>query len=867
MATRKVLRDQDFERFFNEIIKGIDAKESTEWEEKSSKISEAIRAALAQQMVELKNSCNDRFLDYCNTVKSLLAIYNFGNIETDEEQEDEGENLVRRDKALILEGLLNIVKHVEEIGYDLTPYVSEADSRSIFAPNGGKVMPLTMSVTTVLTTLIYFRRAFKRENLFRENEVIVDGVNLMDKAVKLVAEILVMIVNYIETAKFTGWGFTFESRAATLNDTYSVVDALGRFEDAFEKDDEMKRDAEFTTKVETYAREELGQVTIIDRAFSSVYKTAFNVYDRTKKEYGHNIFYSDAAREGEKVKYVYTKTDYEQIASSNRSSALFNPLYVAMITMYGYNEKEIVIRRFMDDYDLAREYYNEFEEELSKKPQKMRKPTLSEYAAEMDELKRHNIDFKVAVQDLLVKHPLKSSDYSDNKKWRDWYRLARVFQKYLETQEPERLMKIAEYRDYLNGTKDAIDQVQIMYRNFDNNQRLGIVDTDYVMFSSLDINTDLVNISKLNKANIAVNNLRPLLLSSKIMIVNALTRYPQADIEDLFNAILEARYQSNSNDDSFEELLWNADGVDMNSTARHCESITYDYFDYYERYELGLKAINGLKSNIGSSVANAIDEKTGSLSVEKAMQSDDRLLSFKRIVLDITRQNVDLIKTVYKGRTDTLEKRVSDLEAEKEELIAKHEKAMREQREILLEQHRKDIAKLEESKRIGDTLRRWIREETGRYLTETLSQIVLNKLNGAYTVDSTQERATYQIEKLLGWNEGEFIDANIPAIRAYGEKLRADVSGEDAANAKAQYAQTFKESLGLQELFEAAFNGVFDINEVTSIRHYDDRVPTAQKNEDISAKYIQRLEAHKNGQEYAPYTPPQTTPQKNKENH
>lgn len=858
MAGRKNLNNQDFERFLNEIIKGIDARENTEWEEKTTRISEDIRVALVRQFDALKDDCDAKFLDYCNTVKALLAIYNFGNLDVDEIENETAQS----DRQRILTGVYHIIRHIEEIGYDITPYISSGDCRTIFGTADGKIAPLTLSATTVLTTLIYFRRAYRRKMIaFEEPELMVNGVDLMQKAVEHVAEILAMIVDYIESVKFVGWGFTFTSRAATLNDTYSVAEALGRFEDAFTQEDDLKRDEDFTNEVDRYGETVLHHKALISRAFSSVFKTAFNVYDRTKAEYGHNIFYSGAMREGDAVRYIYTQTDYDQIASSNRSSALFNPLYIAMITMYGYNEKEIVIRCFMDNYELAAKYYRQFETELAGKAERPKKAngeeklTLSEYAAELEDFARYQCDFNETVKPLLERHPIMSSDYSDNEKWRKWYETARVFQKYLETQEPELLMKIAEYRDYFNATKDAIDQVQIMYRNFDNNQRLGIVDTDYIMFSQLDVNTELVNISKLNKSNIAVNYLRPMLLSSKIMIVKALTKYPQSDIENLFNAILEARYLRfvpEKNDWDFE-WLWNSDGIDMNSTVRNCEAIAYDYFDYYEKYELGLRAINGIRRNIGGTVMSAIDEKTGAFSVEKAMGTDNSLISFKRIVLEVTRQNVELIRTVYKGKIDELQKKVDDLEEERNRDAEAHKKEMEEQRTALLKQRDQALEKIEDSRAIGDTLRTWIREETKRYLTETLSQIILNKLNGNKTVESEEKGGEYQLEKLLMWNDGEFIDANIPAIRAYGERLRAEVTGEKASEAREYYLKTFEESLALQELFELAFNGIFDMDDVTSIRHYDDGVPTSDKNNDISQKYAERLNARKIGKEYVPY--------------
>lgn len=166
--------------------------------------------------------------------------------------------------------------------------------------------------------------------------------------------------------------------------------------------------------------------------------------------------------------------------------------------------------------------------------------SISEYSKT---LKWFDKDFEEEVNILISKHDAITNSYDTGGLWRRYYDIARVFQKYIETQLPGELMKIEEYRNYLNATKDAIDQVQIAYRKFDDRQRLGIVDTDYLMFSALDLaGCDSLTISKLNKVNISANYLRPLLLSSKIMIVNALTKYPQADMEDLYTAIKNSKH-------------------------------------------------------------------------------------------------------------------------------------------------------------------------------------------------------------------------------------------------------------------------------------------------------------------------------------
>lgn len=831
MATKK-----DLEKLFDKLINGIDVKENTEWGNSTKEISENIRDALINQINKLRPDRDAKFLDYCNAVKSLLAIYNFGALDTDDDSETENPDI-----DIIIDGVRAILDHVKAYGYDISE-----KNRDIFITEERKEAKVTMSATAVFTTLVYFRRAYKRKKLFSDDQLNINGENLMARVIGATSAILVMFVKYIEANGYKGWGFTFDSRAVRLSDTYAVVDAISRFQDAFTKDSEEdklngKNDEEFIKKIREYTKEKFKEEEIVDRCLGSMYKTAFNIYDESKDVYGRSVFYV-SAEEGRdnKICNVYSRTDYDQIANSNRSSALFNPLYVAMITMYGYNDKEIVIRRFMDDYELTKKYYKRYETDL-KKESGHKKITISHYATilgglkpveypePLDEKDRENEKkvkayeeklskyreysdkYKKAVQkfnnDLETLEMLKvrdkkwSDDYSDNNKWRARYDLARVFQKYLETQEPEELMKISDYRDYFNATKDAIDQVQIMYRDFDNSQRLSVVDTDYVMFTALDIRgAHSEYISKLNKANISVNYLRPLLLSSRIMIVNALTKYPQADLEELYNAIIESQYHETVDGERKRAWLWNADGIDMNSTARHCETITYDYFYYYENYELVLKAIKNLKKNIGGAISEAFDKTTGAVEVDKVLATDE-MVSFKHVALHIASQNANSIKDKYKNKILELQADIQRLNTEKERLVAKHEQDIRELKE-----------KYAVSINIGDTMRSWIREETDRHFTDMLSMIILGSLNSMSNPD------VFTLKRLMGEKgDKKLYWAGFDSVKDLVGKLRDEYSEDPQATAD-RYEPDFKRAFAMQTLFNGAFDGIIERAEFKNVK-------------------------------------------------
>ncbi len=835
--------------YLDGLVKGIDISESTEWEKETRYVSEEIRKALAEQLGGIGGSaCETRFLDYCNCVKSLLAVYNFGNLQSADELAaagaspaaiEERRKLTEADKKLMKDGVRNILLHIKNRGFDITPYLAAEECLQIFGDGDSKItVPVTVSATTVMTTLVYFRRACGRKGLYSDSELIYEkaGIGMIDEqskdladcAAQAVAKILYLFAGFItggdEKKKYGGWGFTLDpkqSQAVTLNDTYAVVDAISRFDDAFNQDDETKRDEEFLQKVGAYGNMLGFRGSLVNYCINSIYRTAYNIYTRDKSRlYGKSLFYVTDGKFNSEVTYTYNPITYEQIASSNRSSALFNPLYVAMITMYGYNEKESVIRRFMDDYALAKQYYDRCEPHMLENGKMSSLPagaelSLSEYAKTLPWFKK---DFEEEVRLVVEKHDPISFVHGSGEEWRRYYDIARVFQKYLEKQLPGELMKIEEYRDYLNATKDAIDQVQIAYRKFDDSQRLGIVDTDYIMFSTLDLAADPITISKLNKANISANYLRPLLLSSKIMIVNALTKYPQADMGDLYAAIKDSKHRKvvKKRGARSEDIvwLWNEDTVDMNSTARHCEAIMYDYFDYYEKYELSYKSLSNLKKYYGSLIsAKTVNLADGEPDYQ-AFFAERNLSEFKRVVLDLTRQNVNKVKVVYAEHLRGKDKDYQKLEREKAEaeqayeeriaeVKAKYEKKLSDEKK----KHAEELKRLSVSIDIGNTVRDWIRKEADRHLSEMLSYMILNNINGLQKGDKD-----FRVGLMMrGENDDELADGKFGAASELSQSIMEDYK-KSASAAEELYGDKFRAALDMQALFEGALDDVLKLD-------------------------------------------------------
>ena len=855
--TKKVGHADLYASFIDEFIKDVDVSESTAWANETRDVSMKIRGALVDVLKGMNTKAglyDTEFLNYCNAVKSLLTIYNFGYLPEEEIYDDA--SVYSQDKELILTGIKRIIAHVKDgIGYDLTPYLPKDECLEIFGAKGDveKVVPITFSATTVFTTFIYFRRAFKRLNLFTDLDMQTENGNIMQDIVAIVAELMTDIYNYAAygNKKFAGWGVTLDptvSKAVTLNDTYAVVDALSRYADAFTQPG-LKRDKQFTDAVDEYAKQHFGIESLTEYCIESTYKVAYNVYMDTRDVYGKKkAFYVLTKDNGDKVKYEYNSTDYDQISASSRSSALFNPLYVAMITMYGYDDKELVIRLFMDDSSLVKSYYDKYGKEIDEFAQ-----TLNGYN---DEDNHHN--FEEDNEKLMNNDSKKSEEYTratyetesnGDKEWQIYYDVARVYQKFLEKKYPEELMEIPAYRDYLYATKDAIDQVTVLYRDFENNQRLGVVDTDYVMYSELDVavkRDNKVSIPKLNKANIAVNNLRPMLMSSKIMIVNALTKYPQSDMKSLYYAIKTKRHQKvtqgkNRSIEKKEEWLWNEDSVDMNSTARHCEAITYDYFDYYEKYELGFNAIKNLRDSLGSDVTDESVTEDGSFA-PKTVTADEKRGMLKQLLLELTRQNVELVKGIYQNKLQTKENAIQDLKADKKTLVEQHDAKLAE----LDEQHKQKIENLEsiyedklrrqqESLLMGDTLRAWIREEVESFFKRNMAMAVINLLNVG-----SRNGEMFDKTDLLELYDGEVVDGKFDFVKSVWSDIVDDckIDPEKTAEKIDKYTAEFKHAIDFRNILSAACNGILDKEYYRKCARSE--LPLSERNDIVRTKYNMR---------------------------
>lgn len=790
------------------LVKQVRQGKTSEWQEEATEISLNIKKALFARLNEKLKKLSDEkgvLLEICNCLKSILIVYNFGEMSEKVLSGTDEKNFFTA-----LNFVLNYVND-EKKGYDLSTYVPPSECLEIFSKESKEGeytnVPVTFTAATVFTTLVYLRRAIKREQLFFETENW-ETNGVFDSVVKTMRKIIDMLLEYVWDTDYKGWGVTLDSKFSkrvTLNDTFFVVEAISRYQDAFDKTG-SKRDQEFMDLIDAENDEHNGSRTA--NLMNAMYRVAVSIYKGAKSVYGVDAFYADGTK--------YELQNENQLMSSNRSSALFNPLYVSMITMLGYTEKELVIRRFMDDYKLAARYDAQEGE------------AIAQYAAE--EL-GYKGDYQTDKALVITEHPECSTNYSEENKenWKKTYDIARVFQKYLETKKSDDLMKINEYRDYLNATKDAIDRVQVLYRKFNDRQRLGAVDTDYVMYTSEDIDAEAIRISRLNKASIGINNIRPMLLSSKIMIVNALTKYPQSDISTLYTAILDSQNRESKKTQKVKDprkWLWNEDEIDMNATARCCEAIEYDYFSYYEEYELGFLALRQCRQELAKRVSENVSTEDGGLVIpEEELHAVD---GFQRLVLGITRENVDNVKMQYRDNLELLKKEYKqDLKAKNKEtelaLKAKDEEIEQKALDILrAEEDNRKLQNLQaEENELGRMLKGIIDKEISGYFKRVLSAIVFEKLNGS---GKGQEKTReYYEKKAKDYFQDSgfelFRDGNFECVREYVENKKI-LYKKDEEKACQEYVNEAQNAQMLSSMFALAFDGALNDRMIASAKAY-----------------------------------------------
>ena len=225
-------------RYMDQVVKSIGVGKASEWTQTQLEASFGVRNDVVREIRDhfiKKDSFDDSriaesFLDFCNAIRVLLIVYNYGDLDLSKLNANEATKVKgadlgneEEDKRLMLSGVMKILDFVKENGFSIAPYLKPEEMNSIFAVSeeGQKeewpIIPITLSATSVLITLVYFRRAISRKNLFSEEDLIVNGKNYHLLMVETVTRILRRIYDFanasaaVRDGRFTGWGFTLDS--------------------------------------------------------------------------------------------------------------------------------------------------------------------------------------------------------------------------------------------------------------------------------------------------------------------------------------------------------------------------------------------------------------------------------------------------------------------------------------------------------------------------------------------------------------------------------------------------------------------------------------------------------------------------------
>lgn len=757
------------------------------WQETVQKISADVKDAVIAEarrrdgdkiFASLETTANEipaltdaNMLDLCLEVKSVLAMINYGDVQPSD-----------KDKEFVRRGILALTAYyADDACYNMLGQLRPEYCAETF---GDADAYIHRTMATVFLTFVYFRRAVKRLHLFTDMPLVDDA--LTARIAGIMRRIIRVWLAAAEQNDYRGWGFMSDSTDTNLADTYRVVEAISKYQDACDKDAE-RQDAEFVNLVDA------GE-NLTDKIESAMYKVALHVYDETAKEcYGEGIFYKTAGDDGRPG--MYRKSDMEQVLGSNRSSALFQPLYVAMITMLGYTDKEVIIRKFMTSPQDTQSCVSGILTNLTEDGRVENAAALREVYA--------------ALTRITVEHP-PVAELSEEE-WQAYYDEARLLEKAIEEYAASEMSRnIREYRSYLNKTKDAIDNVQVFYRKFNDSQKLGIVDTDYAIFSKADVRgADAVALSRLNKSNIVTAYIKPLLLSAKIMIVNALTKYPQADMETLYNDIMDSVYRKRN---KARVMLWNEEEIDMFATACNCDSIAYDYFDYYTRYELNYRTMTKIYNETQKYITGnfvpgteGADFAEAAAAVKKEVGNAPQSDEIVDILFDAMQEQIKALKSSYddklrekekehqkdleetkKDARKDLEQKQRDYETLQQAKDAQEEKARRKEEELIKESE------------IAAVIKKLIDRKISEAFENAMGLVAVLNMSGANNAvkNSVLEATPDSL-------------ARYPhSVRSVIERMHADTETMENDDKKAYFDAKTAEARALRDMFDMAFGNV-----------------------------------------------------------
>jgi len=258
-----------------------------------------------------------------------------------------GVELNDQEKSIIIRTLELVLDHVDEFGYDLSPFIEENTTIKIFKD---KRYRYTDSLSWVLSLITNVRFAYKQSYLELTEE-------LNNRLAINARDILNFYINTVIGGEENpvGWGYLNNCKDPSIYFTYAATESYNDFEDYILGNDEIgtTEDREFLDLInEGYSDEQ----QLHKRMSEIKKKLGLTTWDRFKQKI-HTEFLNDNGS-------VVSK---DQIINSTRTSALFTNIFLVCTLIYcetdrllnNDEEKERLLILTGQSLQMVSSYYDE----------------------------------------------------------------------------------------------------------------------------------------------------------------------------------------------------------------------------------------------------------------------------------------------------------------------------------------------------------------------------------------------------------------------------------------------------------------------------------------------------------------------------
>lgn len=138
-------------------------------------------------------------------------------------------------------------------------------------------------------------------------------------------------------------------------------------------------------------------------------------------------------------------------------------------------------------------------------------------------------------------------------------------------------------RRYLSYSSSAVQNVYDIFMDLDAKNKVYIVDQYILNFNEFIPTAYVEEARHLRKLRIQAITLVPLLVKTYTLISKWVVQYPQKQMTNYLELVMDSRHKSAKNDDK-KDWYWDKDSFDMGVNSIFINTL-YDFYEYYEKYE------------------------------------------------------------------------------------------------------------------------------------------------------------------------------------------------------------------------------------------------------------------------------------------